>query len=111
MPGCIGCIDGTHLRIARPRLHEAAYVNRKSYHSINAQAVCDAHGRFMSVNVSKPGSVHDSTIFKSSEIGRQCEGGRFGQGFLLGDSGYACTPYLLTPFNDPSNETDVYSRT
>ena len=107
MPGCIGLIDGSHIRIARPYVHEAAFVNPKGYHSVNVQGICDAHGRFLSANASKPGSVHDSTMFKNSAIGKQLAAGNFGENFLLGDSGYACTPYLLTPYNNPSTDEEV----
>ncbi|CAG2237774.1 HARBI1 [Mytilus edulis] len=41
-PNVIGAIDGTHIRIQAPTTDEASYVNRKGYHSINVQAVCDA---------------------------------------------------------------------
>ena len=37
MPGVVGCIDGTHIRIKRPIEFEKAFVNRKHYHSINVQ--------------------------------------------------------------------------
>jgi hypothetical protein len=45
MQNTIGCIDGTHtsIRIKSPSVDEHLYVNRKSYHSINVQAVCDAN--------------------------------------------------------------------
>ena len=39
MPGVVGCVDGTHVRITRPFEHEKAYVNRKNYHSINVQVM------------------------------------------------------------------------
>ncbi|KZS06197.1 F14D2.9-like protein [Daphnia magna] len=107
IPGIIGCIVGTHIRIQRPHQHEYAFVNKKGYHSINVQSVCDANGRFLSVNATKPGSVHDSIMFKTSALGLQCVQGEFGEGFLLGDSGYGCTPYLITPFNIPSNDEEV----
>ena len=45
-PNVIGAIDGTHIRIQAPTIDEASYVNRKGYHSINVQAVCDADGMF-----------------------------------------------------------------
>jgi hypothetical protein len=44
-PGIIGCIDCTHIRIQAPHLNENFYVNRKHYHSINVQAICDDQGK------------------------------------------------------------------
>lgn len=71
IPGIIGSIGGTHIRIQRPILHEKAYVNRKNYHSINMQAICDARHKYLSVCAAKPGSCHDSSIFKGSTIGKK----------------------------------------
>ena len=42
----LGCIDGTHVRIQRPSEDEGSYINRKSYSSINVQAVCDHEGNY-----------------------------------------------------------------
>lgn len=42
LPGIIGLIDGTHIRLKKPREFEYAYVNRRSYHSINVQIVIDS---------------------------------------------------------------------
>ena len=43
-PCSIGCIDGTHVRIIAPSLNEADYINRKGFHSINVQAICNHEG-------------------------------------------------------------------
>ncbi len=126
MPGVVGSVDGTHVRITRLFDHKKAYVNRKNYHSINVpvmvfflfsfystvvilflKGICDAHCRFLSVNATKLGSCHDSTVFKGSLIGRKFINGVFGNGFLLGDSGYACATYLLTPYENPSTPKEV----
>jgi hypothetical protein len=48
-PGVIGCVDGTHVRIQAPTQDEPTYVNRKGWHSINVQAVCDHEGRYTSL--------------------------------------------------------------
>ena len=42
LPGIIGCVDGTHIRIQKPSRFEYAYVNRKNYHSINCQIIADS---------------------------------------------------------------------
>merc|ERR1712071_364876 len=103
MPGVFGCIDGTHVRISRPYEWEASYVNRKGYHSINVQGVCDAKYKFIDLTVKQPGSVHDSTMFKVSGFGKKCALGWYGEGFVLGDSGYGSTPYIITPYNNPQS--------
>ena len=45
-PGVIGCIDGTHIRVIAPSKDEGDFVNRKGFHSINVQGVCDHKGKF-----------------------------------------------------------------
>ena len=45
-PCVIGCVDGTHIRIQAPNEHENAYVNRKGFHSINVQEVCNHEGQY-----------------------------------------------------------------
>ena len=52
---------------------------------------------FTDVDVSGPGSVHDSRILKNSDVYMKLLSGEL-QGILLGNSGYGITPFLLTPF-------------
>ncbi|XP_018359008.1 PREDICTED: putative nuclease HARBI1 isoform X3 [Trachymyrmex cornetzi] len=45
-PGTIGCIDCTHIAIVPPAANnnvhpEHIYINRKGYHSITTQLICD----------------------------------------------------------------------
>lgn len=69
IPGTLGIIDGTHVTIkALPRNIEAPYVNRKHFHSINAQIVCNADMLITNVNARYPGSAHDSHVFSNSRI-------------------------------------------
>jgi len=44
-PSVISAVDGTHIRIIAPHNYEENYVNRKHYHSINVQALCDHRGK------------------------------------------------------------------
>ena len=48
-PRVNGCVDGTHVRIIAPSDDENAFVNRKHYHSINVQGICDAQGLYIFV--------------------------------------------------------------
>ncbi|CAC5426814.1 HARBI1 [Mytilus coruscus] len=104
----IGCIDGTHVHIQAPTEDEPAYVNRKDFHSVNVQVICDHQGTInnkINANVKWPGSAHDAHVFRTSAIGRHLENNYQGieQGLLLGDSGYPCRPFLLTPYRQPAN--------
>lgn len=40
-PGVVGIIDGFHVAILKPTENEQNYINRKGYHSINSQIICD----------------------------------------------------------------------
>ena len=96
--GVIGCVDGTHIWIIGPHEHEADYVNRKGYHSINVQVICDHKGRWINIVARWPGSAHDSRILRNSHVWDIMEGGMV-DGCILGDSGYGypCQRWLMTP--------------
>ena len=53
-------------------------------------------------------STHDSFIFRTSAIGRQLQDRvhNLEDGVLLGDSGYACSPFLLTPYAQSSTRSE-----
>ena len=108
MPGVIGCVDGTHIPIKSPGgPNSEIYRCRKGYFSINVMGVCDASLKFTNIAVNWPGSAHDSRIFNESRLCEALEEGRY-HGFLLGDSGYACRSYLLTPFLTPQTEKEIH---
>ena len=88
---------GTHIAIIAPTIDEYAYVNRKNFHSINVQAVCDADIVYLDVVARWPGSHHDSFIMSTSALCNQFERGLHGDVWLLGDSGLR----IKTMANDP----------
>jgi len=101
-PGVVGVIDGTHIRIVAPHVNEHLYVNRKRYHSINVQVVFDAHYRIFDLVARWPGSVHDARILDESGLKLLFEEQHVPAGcYLLGDSGYPCKQWLLTPYLNP----------
>ena len=81
-PGVLGCVDGTHIPIIAPTIDEYAYVNRKNFHSINVQAVCDADMVYLDVVARWPGSHHDSFVMSTSALCNQFERGLHGDGWL-----------------------------
>ena len=65
-------------------------------------------GKFINIDAQWPGSTHDSHIFRSSEVSTFLETHHRGveDGYLLGDSGYACSRFLLTPYLNPGNDSE-----
>ena len=71
-------------------------------------------GRFSNVVARWPGSTHDSHIFNRSQICQQLEDNHnnLERGILLGDSGYALKPYLMTPYYEPATTNQrAYNQT
>lgn len=101
-PCAVGAIDCTHILINKPHEHGDEYINRKGMTTINVQATCNSEEIFTSVDASWPGSVHDSRIFRNSNLSQVLAPYR-GQALLLGDRGYGISPWLLTPFKNPAN--------
>ena len=63
------------------------------------QAISDSNCVVTDLDVSWPGSVHDSRIFKNSDVYQMVMTGEL-NGILLGDNEYGITPFL-TP-NTPA---------
>eukprot|EP00918_Siedleckia_nematoides_P090217 GHVU01198282.1.p1 GENE.GHVU01198282.1~~GHVU01198282.1.p1 ORF type:complete len:387 (-),score=21.67 GHVU01198282.1:1681-2841(-) len=106
IPGVIGCVDGTQIRIQKPVVDEQDYVCRKGYHSLNVMAICGPDGTFSYVLAQWAGSTHDAFIMNNSQVARSFEN-RLLRGTLLGDSGYRCRPWLLTPYRNPRTDREV----
>ena len=62
-PQCIETIHDTHIEIVELDEHYLDYINRKSYFSLNVQAVRDQEYFIQNVVIKWPGSVHDSRNF------------------------------------------------
>ncbi|XP_056594126.1 putative nuclease HARBI1 [Triplophysa dalaica] len=76
-PRVIGAIHCTHVAISTALgEHEADYVNRKSFHSLNVQMTCDHECMITSLDSKWPVSVHDSRIFRESILCQRFEEGK-----------------------------------
>ncbi|CAH2015366.1 unnamed protein product [Acanthoscelides obtectus] len=95
-PTAIGVIDCTHIRVGilKPNRHGDDYINRKGKPTLNVQATCADREMFTSVDVSWPGSVHDSRICRNSQTRSQLI--NKANVVLLGDDGYGIEPCLMT---------------
>ncbi|XP_050673442.1 putative nuclease HARBI1 [Leptidea sinapis] len=107
-PGICGCIDCTHIAIVRPQENEERFFNRKHFHSINCQVICDANCNIISLDASYGGATHDSFIWQNSEICDHLESltnTTDETAILLGDSGYPLRRYLMTPIDGAPDDS------
>ncbi|XP_066589340.1 putative nuclease HARBI1 [Prorops nasuta] len=100
-PKVIGAIDGTHIKIAAPKVNSEAYVNRKGYHSLQLQAVCNENLEFIHVYCGEVGSVHDMRVFRLSNIIDMYSDENFVENsHLLRDAAYEIQKFVMVPFKD-----------
>ena len=87
-PLVLRCIDGSYVPILAPSTNEDFYVNRKGFHYINIQAICDHEFHFISAIVKWPGCTHDAFICRQSGINREMTNGGIEtvHGLFLSDS-------------------------
>ena len=111
-PNVLGCVDGTQIAITAPKENEHIYIGRKGFHSMNVQGVCDAGLRFTSIVAKYPGSTHDAYIWRDSLVYRyMAHRPNNEEGWLLGDSGYPLSPFLMTPVhNATSSASQRYNK-
>lgn len=111
-PNVLGCVDGTHIATAAPKTNEHVYVCRKGFHSLNVQGICDARLRFVNVVAKYPGSSHDAFVWRDCSVySYMAQRGNNDSGWLLGDSGYPLSPFLMTPVtNATSNAQQRYNK-
>lgn len=85
-PNVVGVIDCTHVRLKAPSMNDYAFINRKNYHSINVQIICDAKLSILNMVARWPGGTHDSFILQNSSVGTKLrEGALQGRSHLLGE--------------------------
>ncbi|KAK9736296.1 DDE superfamily endonuclease [Popillia japonica] len=106
---CQGVIDCTHIKIANPGGDNGeVFRNRKGFFSLNVQVVSGPSREILDIR--HPGSNHDNVIFDRSSLRIRIETGNV-PGLLLGNNGYACKNYLLTPVLQPENDQETrYNR-
>ncbi|KAL6520125.1 hypothetical protein OROHE_017268 [Orobanche hederae] len=96
-PGCLGALDGTHVKVRVPLRVKNRYRSRKGEISTNVLAVCNKYMNFIYVLSGWEGSAADSRVLRdamSREPGLQVPEGCY----YLGDGGYANCEGFLTPY-------------
>ena len=93
-----------HILIQAPLKDPGQYINRKSFHYVQLQVVCDMDMKFIDVFCLFPESVHDARVFRNSPLFVDAERNRDllfpGNSHLIGDAAYPLKPCILTPYKD-----------
>ena len=110
MPNGAGAIDGTYIPIIAPREDTVDYFSRYQQHDMIVQGAVDGTGKFIDAVGGFPGSAHDARVLRNSNIYQEAEQGNILQAlrvdidgndigpYLVGDSAYPLTPWLIKPF-------------
>lgn len=105
--GVIGAVDGSHIPIKAPAENSASYINRKNFHSILLQGICDHEYKFIDCYAGEAGSIHDACMFRRSYVGQNLNNLEFNGGHLLADSAYPLGNRILVPYRDNGRLTDI----
>ncbi|XP_041075446.1 putative nuclease HARBI1 [Polyodon spathula] len=106
IPSVLGVVDCVHIAIKAPNAEDLSYVNRKGFHSINCQLVCDPRGLLLSAETHWPGGLLDTAVFQKSSLKRLFEEQDRHDGWLLGDSNYRLKKWLMTPLQYPETPAE-----
>ena len=118
LPNVACAIDGTHIPIIAPREDAVDYFSRYQLHDMIVQRIVDGTGKFIEAVAGFPGSAHDARVLRNSNIYQEAEQGNILQAprididgndigpYLVGDSAYPLTPWLIKPFPEGTNDPD-----
>lgn len=91
-----GAIDDIHVDVVVPAEHETIFYDRKSRTSLTLQVVVGPDMKFIDLVNCWAASVHDIRIFACSWLNKDLLQNPPPR-HMLGDAGYTCLPFLLTP--------------
>ncbi|KAM9328583.1 putative nuclease HARBI1 isoform 1-T1 [Pholidichthys leucotaenia] len=103
-PRVLGVLDCVQVAIKAPTSEDSTYVNKKGFHSVACQMVCDARGLLLSAETHWPGGLQDSVVLGRSALYKQLQDVE--DGWLLGDARYPLRKWLMTPVDGPESPAE-----
>lgn len=113
IPGIIGALDGTHIRIHPNQNTSGSFINYKGYASVILLAVVDPRGFFMFTESGFCGKNHDSGALKDSLLWTIHDRLFSNAGYCIyGDAAFPLKRWLLTGFRnrDKTEEQIKFNR-
>lgn len=71
------------MAIKAPNSEDSSYVNKKGFHSVACQLVCDARGLLLSAETHWAGGLQDTVVLERSALYKELQDTE--QGWLLGE--------------------------
>ncbi|CAN2391923.1 DDE superfamily endonuclease [Pristimantis euphronides] len=71
LSNCVGAVDGKHIRMTQPPHSSSKFYNYKKYFCIVLMPVADSQYKFVAIDIGAYGSMGDSRVLQTSEIGTQ----------------------------------------
>ncbi|KAJ8960117.1 hypothetical protein NQ314_006098 [Rhamnusium bicolor] len=87
-PDVFGCVDSTHIPIPT-QLSDDLYRNKKGFHSVILQCICNAKMEFIDIYCGWPGSINDARVWENSPIYEK-----------LRDFAYPLQKFIMVPFKE-----------
>jgi hypothetical protein len=107
----IGAVDGTYIPMKNaPNKDPEVYFTRKKKYAIHCQGIVNDRGIFISFDIGWPGSVHDARVFRNSSFYKNYSNLIQEDDYLLGDSAYPISPFLIPPFKDPNSQQKEFNQ-
>ncbi|KAM7365277.1 hypothetical protein PAMP_016220 [Pampus punctatissimus] len=103
-PGVLGVLDCVQVAIKAPNSEDSSYVNKKGFHSVGCQLVCNARGLLLSAETHWPGGLRDIDVLERSALYKQLQ--ETEEGWLLGDRRYPLRKWLMTPVDCPESPAE-----
>lgn len=118
LPNGVGAIDGSHVRIKATVDSASDYFSRYQQHDFIVQAVVNGKKHFLDFACGFPGSMHDGQVLRQSRIFARAErreiltiptgnvSGRQIGPYVVGDSAYPLSSWLMKPFPEGTRDRD-----
>ncbi|CCX34612.1 Similar to Putative nuclease HARBI1; acc. no. Q96MB7 [Pyronema omphalodes CBS 100304] len=100
--GCVGFVGGTFITLSYAPLEDWWFShNQESSYAPNSLVVCNDRRRITYLRTGDISAVPDARVFASSQLHLFADR-FFDEGeYLIGDSAYTLTDYMVTPFKEP----------
>ncbi|KAK5648377.1 hypothetical protein RI129_003269 [Pyrocoelia pectoralis] len=107
IPGIIGCTDESRVKIIASKDSPNSDLNRKKFHSVLLQGVCNEKKLFLDTYAGEPGPLHDYNLYQKFDLAERITTRSvtfYNNGYLIGDLAYKLS-IIIAGFKNFGNIT------